>query len=132
MFCVKGYRNTYNWIVQTVREKMEEEIADCDGFLLYANTDGFAIAEAKHNIETSKVLGEFKLEYEGDMYIFLGTNYWIIQAGDDITGSCLYQARKYINLSEGKSVRYKRLKLTNSYTATNIEHLENLEIVRGY
>ena len=132
MFCVKGYRNTYNWIVQTVREKMEEEIADCDGFLLYANTDGFAIAEAKHKIETSKVLGEFKLEYEGDMYIFLGTNYWIIQAGDDITGSCLYQARKYINLSEGKSVRYKRLKLTNSYTATNIEHLEDLEIVRGY
>ena len=46
MFCVKGYRNTYNWIVQNTRQQMEEEIADCEGFLLYANTDGFAIASA--------------------------------------------------------------------------------------
>lgn len=132
MFCVKGYRETYNWIVQHVRKQMEEEIADCEGFLLYANTDGFAIASAEKEIKTSKVLGEFKLEYEGDMYILLGTNYWIIQAGDDITGSCLYQARGLVDLRKGQAVRYKRKKLSQSYTVEHLQLLTNLTEVKGY
>lgn len=131
MFCVKGYRTTYNWIVQHTRKQMEEEIAECEGFLLYANTDGFAIAEAKKQLNTSKVLGEFKLEYEGKMQIFLGTNYWIIQAGDDITGSCLHQARKFVDLRKGQSVKYQRKKLSQSYTADHIQLLTNLETIKG-
>ena len=132
MFCVKSYRETYNWIVQCVRQLMEKEIEECDGFLLYANTDGFAISSPRKLIRTSSALGEFKLEYEGDMYIFLGTNYWIIQAGDDITGSCLYQARHLVDLRQGRAVRYKRKKLNQTQIATNIELLENLLEERGY
>lgn len=132
MFCVKGYRTTYNWIVQHVRKQMEEEIAECEGFLLYANTDGFAIASAEKEIKTSKVLGEFKLEYEGDMYILLGTNYWIIQAGDDITGSCLYQARGLVDLRKGQAVRYRRKKLNQSYAVEHLQLLTKLNTVKGY
>ena len=132
MFCVKGYRETFNWIVQYVRQYVEEKIAETDGILLYANTDGFVIADAKNEIKTSSVLGDFKLVYEGDVFIFLGTNYWIIQAGADITGSCLYEARRYIDLRDGRSVRYDRLRLTNSYTAKNIIPLCHLEFREGF
>lgn len=66
------------------------------------------------------------------MYILLGTNYWIIQAGDDITGSCLYQARGLVDLRKGQAVRYKRKKLSQSYTVEHLQLLTNLEIVKGY
>lgn len=132
MLCVKDHRKTFNWIVQEVRKLMEREIEYCDGILLYANTDGFAICSNKNNLNTSSELGDFKLEYEGDMYTYGGDNYWIIQAGDEITGSLLYQARPFVNLREGQTVQYRRIKYKGCQIATDIITI-NLkgEIING-
>lgn len=131
MMCVKEYRKTFNWIVQTVRKLMEKEIAHCDGTLLYANTDGFAITSYKNQVSTSKVLGEFKLEYEGEMYTYGGENYWIIQAGEEITGSLLYQARPYVDLSKGNVVEYNRVKFKKMMIAENIKQHKIEEIIEN-
>lgn len=131
MMCIKNHRKTFNWIVQIVRELMEQEIEDCDGTLLYANTDGFAITSYKKEVKTSTILGEFKLEYKGDMYTYGGSNYWIIQAGNDITGSLLYQARKFVDLSKGKVIKYKRRKLNDVIIAEDITQEEIEEIIEN-
>ena len=127
MFCVKGYRKTYNWIVQNVRKKMEKAIDHCNGLLLYANTDGFAITEFENNLSTSKELGDFKLEYEGDIYTYSGENYWIMQTTDGkITGNALWSVRKHINLIDGDTVTYDRIN-----TNLNIVIAENIKIIKG-
>lgn len=120
MMCVKGYRETYNWIVQNVRKQMEETIEYLNGILLYANTDGFVIHAAVNQLTCSKALGDFKLEYQGDAYIYAGDNHWIIQCGDEVTGSCLCSVRKYINLREGKAVQYKRIRNGHIFTAEEL------------
>ena len=48
------------------------------------------------------------MEYEGDIYTFTGTNYWIMQCGDEIKGNCFYQVRNQIDLRKGEIVSYNR------------------------
>lgn len=126
MFCVKGYRKTYNWIVQNVRKQMEEAIDHCNGLLLYANTDGFAITCNENDLETSRELGKFKLEYEGDIYTYADKNYWVMQCGDKITGNALWSVRKHINLIDGETVTYDRIT-----TDLNIVFAENMKLTKG-
>ena len=110
MMCVKSYRETFNWIVQNVRKQMEETIEELNGVVLYANTDGFVIHAAEKQLNYSTALGDFKLEYHGTAYIYASTNYWCIQCGDEITGTCLQCVRKQMNLAEGSVVDYRRKK----------------------
>lgn len=120
MMMRKGYETTYHWIVQNVRKQMEETVYFVRGRLLYANTDGFIVQAPENQLTTSTALGDFKLEYHGDTQIYAGDNYWILQAGDDITGSVLHSVRKYIDLRVGKTVSYSRKRIGAVFTAENI------------
>lgn len=105
-----GYEKTYNWIVQRTTKLLLDAIDKTDGILLYANTDGFVVADPEHKIDKSKELGKFKLEYQGECYTYRDKNYWIIQSGDEIKGSCLKSVRSHIDLRVGKVVHYKRVR----------------------
>lgn len=108
------YGNTYNWIVQQTRDKLLEAYHYTGGILVYANTDGFVIRKPKRLLETSKTMGDFKLEYQGVAYTHTNKNYSCIQTGQGadrkITGNVLYQVRDLIDLSENKIVSYDRVK----------------------
>lgn len=120
MLCVKGYRETFNWIVQNIRKQMETAINTVGGVILYVNTDGFLVNNPKQDLPVSKELGDFKLEYQGPAYTYGGPNYWIFQTDDEITGNMLYQARPYTDLRNGEVAIYDRVKDNNVYKATNL------------
>lgn len=122
MMCVKGYRKTFNWIVQNVRKQMEDTINMVNGTLLYANTDGFAVYAPEKTLITSTALGDFKLEYHGEAQIYASTNYWVIQTGDEITGNALHSVRKHMDLRIGKVVEYSRKKIGSVYVADEIKY----------
>ena len=128
--CRKGYRLTYNWIVQRTNALLMQAIELTDGELIYANTDGFIVFEAKHNINTSTNLGEFKAEYEGDVYVYRSKNYILYQCGDELKGSCRQQVRDKIDLRIGKVAEYDQrrelLGYDNQGKAKYITHVENV------
>lgn len=103
----KGFRGTYNWIVQRTSAKLMKLIELLDGKVIYANTDGVVIKDPKVDLPHSDVLGEFKLEYEGTVYVHKGENYWCYQAGDTISGSIRNAVRDKVDLSKGLTVSYK-------------------------
>lgn len=123
---IAKYQDTYNWIVQKTRKQIDKAIEECNGTLLYANTDGFAITDFENTLNTSRSLGDFKLEYNGDIYTFAGENYWIMQTGNKIVGNALYQVRHLIDLPKGKSITYSRTTTCkgNLVVAENIEQKE--------
>lgn len=128
MFCRTGHRKTYNYIVQKVRSLMDSTVDRCQGILLYANTDGFAVCQPKQApTNVGKDLGQFKVEYEGDIYTYTGTNYWIMQCGDEIKGNCFYQVRNQIDLRKGEVVSYNRYSTGHVVYPCNIK-LQHCEI----
>lgn len=91
MLCRKGYRETYNWIVQRVSAKLKTHILDACGEVLYANTDGFIVKDPIFELETSTELGALKLEYKGDVCFYNDINYFCFQLSDKkITGNVRY------------------------------------------
>lgn len=123
MMCPKGYRGAYNYIVQRIRQQMNDAVKSVGGRLVYANTDGFVTASPKLPLSTSGELGQFKLEYAGAVYVYEGDNYWIMQIGRELKGSALWMVRDKIDLSQGKAVRYRRVQHGYTYTAENIEDI---------
>lgn len=130
MMCNKKYKkkygNTYNYIVQEVSEHMKRTIDYVGGILLYANTDGFVVSNPTNKLQTSKELGDFKLEYEGDVYLYQGENYQVMQTGDKLTGNLFYKVRDKIDLRKGKTVSYKREKDGYTYKLKNIREEEKM------
>lgn len=128
--CRKGYRLTYNWIVQRTNALLMKAIDLTDGDLIYANTDGFIVYEAKNNINTSNELGEFKAEYEGDVYVYRSKNYILYQCGEELKGSCRQQVRDQIDLRIGKVAEYDQRRELLGYdsngNARYITHVENV------
>lgn len=126
MLCKKGYRKTYNWIVQRTTKKLYEAMDYTDGIQIYANTDGFVVSSPKHELQTSSKLGEYKIEYFGDVYLYRDKNYWLLQMGDIMKGSCLTSVRKDIDLSKGQVVHYerRRLKLIEGKWVNIAENIE--------
>lgn len=122
MFCKRDHRRTYNWIIQRTTTKMLEAINYCDGDLVYANTDGFIIKNYKNKLNTSKELGDFKLEYTGTVYTHKDYNYWCYELEnpeeekDRIKGSVRYQVRHLISLKNGTIPRYN---ITKTYIGTD-------------
>lgn len=106
----KGYEKTYNWIVQRTTKMLYSTIVKCNGLVVYANTDGVIISKPKSKIETSRKLGDFKLEYEGDVYTYGDSNYSVVQFGDQIVGNAMYQVRDHIDLRVNKVVKYDKVK----------------------
>lgn len=107
----KGFEKTYNWIVQRTTKSLFNAMDITEGHIIYANTDGYVISSPKAQLEASSKLGAFKLEYTGKVYVYKDKNYWIIQTGDEIKGSCLKSVRKYIDLRIGSLVHYDRKRI---------------------
>ena len=100
------YEKTYNWIVQRTTKLLLQAIDEVGGELVYVNTDGFIVQNPKTLLSTSKTLGEFKLEFAGDTFVYRGDNYIVYQTGDELKGSCFTEVRKYIDLRKGQTVSY--------------------------
>lgn len=132
MFCRKGHRKTYNWIVQRTTKSLYKAMDLVKGILIYANTDGFVISAKNSDIVASKDLGEIKVEYSGEVYVYKDKNYWLLQMGKVMKGSCLTSVRKDIDLSKGEVVHYerRRLKLIDGHYVNVAEDIqkENLSI----
>lgn len=111
MLCRKGYRETYNYIVQTITKKLLETYDLSKGQLIYSNTDSFAVLDPKTILPDSPEFGEFGLEHHGPAYICKGDNYIIYKFGDDVKGSCRKLVRDQFDFENGIIVHYK----TNRY-----------------
>lgn len=118
-----GYSGAYWYIVDRTTKILTAAMDTVGGQLIYANTDGFCVMEPKAKLKTSDRLGDFKLEYEGDVYIYtnrIRSPYILYQFGDKLVGSCMTEARKDINLKKGIVCHYDRVKRGNAVRAENI------------
>lgn len=112
----KNYRSTYNWIINEVNKLMYKAFKETKNTtkledFIYVNTDGFIVNNPIKELETSNKLGEFKEVYKGDVYIYAGKNYYIIQYGDEIKGNLPLILRNKVDLREGRVVDFdKRFK----------------------
>ena len=119
----KGYVGAYWYIVERTTKLLIEAINKVGGQLVYANTDGFCVQNPEHLLNTSDKLGDFKLEFQGDAYVFVNETrspYILYQFGDKLVGTCLTSVRQYIDLSNGNVVYYDRIKHGESIQAENI------------
>ena len=112
MLCKKGYRCTYNYIVQSITKQLLDMRHKVGGMLIYANTDSFCVKNPINVLKPSTELGEFKLEGFGDMYVYKDTNYWLLEYTDtkgntEQVGSCKLKVRDRISLKNRKVVHYK-------------------------
>lgn len=127
----KGYTGLYNYIVQRVRYKIDNAIEEVNGTLVQANTDGFVISSPSYLLETTKALGGWKQEYEGDCYVYRNdlpgtTPYDVIQLGKDIKGTCRRVAVKGMDLSKGIINTYI---IQREYIQYNVELGLNIPII---
>lgn len=107
MLCRRGYRTTYNWIVQRVTSTLKEAMLDTFGKILYVNTDGFVVQNPERLLKTGKELGDLKLEYQGRIAFYKDINYFCFQLEDKrITGNVRYRFRDEIDLFEGNVIHY--------------------------
>lgn len=121
MLARKGYRETYNWIVQRTTRKLFKALDYCGGILVYANTDGFIVANPEELLEPSSKLGDFKCEHVGAVYGYSDKNYTVIQYGPKMKGNLRISVRNKVDLPRGKVVHYDIVRYGN------VEHLENIE-----
>lgn len=129
MLCKKGFRKTYNWIVQRTTKILYKAMDYTKGLTIYANTDGYVISDPFNKLETTKELGNFKLEYSGDVFVYQAKNYWLMQCGNELKGSCLRSVRKNIDLSKGQVVNYDRKRiLIKDNLYINIAENQNIQI----
>lgn len=103
----KGFVGAYNHIVHETTKKLVDFFEKVGGTPLYINTDGFVVRNPNKILKGSTELGQVKLEYSGDTYIYAGRNYWVMQQGDELTGSVLTEVRDRLDLSKGLVVKYK-------------------------
>ena len=116
--CNRGYRGTYNWIVQRTRKKLESIRSQTGGLLLYANTDGAIMWNPRNRLSTSDRLGDIKSESsDGVIYSYVckrdgyTTSYIVYQYdnpkdGLTIKGSARDAARRGMDLSKGTVNKY--------------------------
>lgn len=100
------YIGTYIWIVQRTTKLLEKRIKAVGGRIIYINTDGFIVQNPENVIEHSKDLGNFKIEYQGTVYVGRTDNYMIKQIGDNLKGTGPLALRCYIHLDKGEMVEY--------------------------
>lgn len=121
----EGHTGTYNWIVQRTTKKLLDAIEYCGGILVYANTDGFIVQNPTQLLPISDKLGEWKLEYQGDVYEYQGENYIIFQTGSKYTGTLIEQGRTYLDLPNGVVIEAERVGVGPDNNKTY--HLENIK-----
>lgn len=130
-----GYRTTYNWIVDRIRNKIEDIINKTGGITIYANTDGVIIYHPKNHLPTSKEIGDIKSQSsDGVVYTYFcksdanTTPYTIYQYNDpekgkQLKGNARLKLRKYMDLSKGIVVKAKLWK--DKY---HFEHFKNVRV----
>ena len=119
------YPKTRHWIVQSITDKVTEFSKMLNGkYNLYVNTDGLIVKEPKNIIANSTQMNEFKLEYNGDIYVYYGKNYFVMQYGDEIKGSLPLELRKYIDLPNGKVVEFDKRLINGVYVPENIKEIK--------
>ena len=107
MLAHKGYWGLWNKVIAGTREKLEQGIDEAGGYLIYCNTDGFMVQDG-NDIKCGNKLGEWKLSYEGDIYIYYSEHGVTIQYGNEFTGKMPIELRKDCDFSKGKVVQYER------------------------
>lgn len=109
----EGYEGAYNWIVQRTTRLLKQAIEYCNGELLYANTDGFLVKNPDKILNTSKNVGDFKLEYQGNVYFYRSINYSIFGYRKDnaweYTGSAMQETRPNFDFLKGIVVEYRKV-----------------------
>lgn len=119
------YPNTRHWIVQSITDKVKEFSTLLNGkYNLYVNTDGLIVKEPKNIIANSTQMNEFKLEFSGDVYVYYGKNYFVMQYGNEIKGSLPLELRKYIDLPNGKVVEFDRKLINGVYIPENVKQIK--------
>ena len=106
----RGFAGTYYWVVNRTNEIMNKALNEVGGVKLYINTDGFIVKNPAKLIKHSTELGKFKLEYSGDVYVYVDKNYTAIQTGTEIKGNVMCMVRDKIDLSKGQVVHYRKTK----------------------
>lgn len=123
------------WIVKRITDKMYYGLKR-SGFRLkedaiYVNTDGLIVQKPKYRLNTSGEMNDFKLEYEGDVYMLRTKNGWVMQYGDEIKGNVPLSLRPKIDLKSGDSVEYD-LEITKDGIRKPInikeKHYETIEV----
>jgi len=125
--CKSGYRKTYNYIVQNTTKLLKDTMDKCNGKLIYANTDSFAIQYPNNTIANSNELGKFKLECDGDVYFYRNNRYFIYEYLDtngkvNKVGSCLKEVRDKISLKDGIIVSYDVERVDKYYDNYGTQH----------
>lgn len=117
------YPKTRHYIVNNVTESMHRLYQQLKPkYIVYINTDGMIVQTPKNIIPHSREIGEFKIEYHGDVYTYRDKNYIIFQYGDEIKGNLPLELRKHVDLRIGKVVHYDRyLDENNFFRYKNIE-----------
>lgn len=124
----QNYRETYNYIVQTTTELLLSTMKKCNGKLIYANTDSFAIQYPENLLNATNELGEFKLECDTDIYFYRDTHYFIYEYTDIKgkkvqVGSCLKTVRDNISLKDGIVASYKVDRSEKFFDQNGREHV---------
>ena len=142
--CNRGYRATYDWIVERTRTKLETIIGSITnnlsngcGIVLYANTDGAIVWNASKTLKTSDLIGDIKSEsIDGVVYVYVcqkdaqTSPYTIYQyehptKGIQLKGNARLALRDGMDLSKGIVNKAKIVKKDNRET---FEHFRTEEI----
>lgn len=117
-----------NWIVSRITMQMRDAIEKCDGTLVYANTDGFVVADAARKLDTSDKMGDFGLEHEGDVWYYRhcgNTTYRLYLIGNKYKGQAIpINARENIDLPRGIVIDARVVRECNVNTYHDIQSLQ--------
>lgn len=111
--CNKGYRGTYNYIVQETTKRINAATDELGGIVLYIKTDSIVVSNPVKTLNTSNELGDFKLEGSGTMYWYEEMGYNVLEYQNtkgeyEQKGTCLKQVRHLIQLRNNRVVHYTR------------------------
>ena len=128
------HRKTYEWIVDRTTKKIEkllDDIANPNGDVVYANTDGFVYHNPKITLETSSEIGDIKLETEETTFYMFNyhddnkykTPYKMLQYGNEKKCISNIQIKdfEYIDLRKGEVISYKEIIDREKNTKNHIE-----------
>lgn len=135
--CNRGFRGTFDWIVERTRAFIENVYDRVGGgLIIYANTDGMIIHNPKNRLPTSSNIGDIKSEsVDGVVYAYYcesddeTTAYTIYQyqhptKGKQLKGNARLSIRSKLDLPHGKVILGKIKKENHREFMTNIRAKE--------
>lgn len=128
----KGYEGAYWHLIGLCYGRMKQTLNDLCGpntHLVYANTDGVALSNPIRTLIPSNELGEYKLEFAGDIYTYQEardgcTKYSIMQYGDEVKGTLRQDMRKNVDLRIGQVVHFHQSRINTRVDEDGNKHYE--------